>query len=260
MCFERACEIISELRVDNAITDDVATHAIEILSISADAENGVQTLEKLMLFLKHNVEAEKKIWENIIMEIPWELLSDEVIAYLYSNHIADIELAHLPLSDKWLRKYSKYDDEAAINLGIRMYSDGRYSTLAFFEFVSEYRNNSRVLEILLRSSMVDFAKANALMMICDASNDEHIKRLSENARKYVQMSFTMDIGLIEKMYSERQGSDVLLAISQNTNTPESILNELTNLRKTKDASAIRLNAANTLKIKKKLQKEWNGEV
>lgn len=137
MCFERACEITSELRVDNAITDDVATHAIEILSISADAENGVQTLEKLMLFLKHNVEAEKKIWENIIMEIPWELLSDEVIAYLYSNHIA---------------------------------------------------------------------------------------------------------------------------ISQNTNTPESILNELTNLRKTKDASAIRLNAANTLKIKKKLQKEWNGEV
>lgn len=258
MCFEQACETINELRADKAISDDVATHAIEILSISADAENGVQTLEKLMLFLKHNVEAEKKIRENIVMEIPWELLSDEVIAYLYSNHIADIELAHLPLSDKWLRKYSKYDDEAAINLGIRMFSDWRYSALTFFEFVSEYRNNGRVLGILLRSSMADFAKVNALLMICDASNDEYIKGLSENARKYVQVSFTTDIELIEKMYSEQQDPNVLLAISQNANTPEPILNELTNLRKIKDASAIRLNAANTLKIKKKLQKEWNG--
>ena len=165
---------------------------------------------------------------------------------------------HITYWNKWLRKYSKYDDEAAINLGKRMYSDGRYSALTFFEFLSEYRNNSRVLEILLRSSMVDFAKANALMMICDASNDEYIKGLSENVRKYVQISFTTDIELIEKMYSEWHDSNVLMAISQNTNTPESILNELTNLRKTKDASTIRVNAANTLRIKRVLQKRMDG--
>ena len=241
MFFERTCEIIGELKADKAISDDVATHAMEILSWNTDAENSVKTLERFMFFLQH-----------------YEVLSDEVITHLYRNHIADIELAHLPLSDKWLRKYSKYDDEAAINLGKRMYSDGRYSALTFFEFLSEYRNNSRVLEILLRSSMVDFAKANALMMICDASNDEYIKGLSENVRKYVQISFTTDIELIEKMYSEWHDSNVLMAISQNTNTPESILNELTNLRKTKDASTIRVNAANTLRIKRVLQKRMDG--
>ena len=60
------------------------------------------------------------------------------------------------------------------------------------------------------------------------------------------------------MYSEWHDSNVLMAISQNTNTPESILNELTNLRKTKDASTIRVNAANTLKIKRVLQKRMDG--
>lgn len=257
MCFERACEIINELRADNAISDDVATHAMEILSWNTDAEKSVKTLERFMFFLQHHAEDENKIWENIVMEIPYEVLSDEVITHLYRNHIADIELAHLPLSDKWLRKYSKYDDEAAINLGKRMYSDGRYSALTFFEFLSEYRNNGRVLEILLRSSMVDFAKANALMMICDASNDEYIKGLSENVRKYVQISFTTDIELIEKMYSEQQNPNVLLAISQNANTPEPILSELMKIRKMKDASVIRANATNTLKIKKILQKEMD---
>lgn len=258
MFFERTCEIIGELKADKAISDDVATHAMEILSWNTDAENSVKTLERFMFFLQHHAEDENKIWENIVMEIPYEVLSDEVITHLYRNHIADIELAHLPLSDKWLRKYSKYDDEAAINLGKRMYSDGRYSALTFFEFLSEYRNNGRVLEILLRSLMVDFAKANALMMICDASNDEYIKGLSENVRKYVQISFTTDIELIEKMYSEWHDSNVLMAISQNANTPESILNELTNLRKTKDASTIRVNAANTLRIKRVLQKRMEG--
>ena len=60
------------------------------------------------------------------------------------------------------------------------------------------------------------------------------------------------------MYSEWHDSNVLMAISQNTNTPESILNELTNLRKTKDASTIRVNAANTLRIKRVLQKRTEG--
>ena len=60
------------------------------------------------------------------------------------------------------------------------------------------------------------------------------------------------------MYSEWHDSNVLMAISQNTNTPESILNELTNLRKTKDASTIRVNAANTLRIKRVLQKRMDG--
>lgn len=114
-----------------------------------------------------------------------------------------------------------------------------------------------MLEILLHSSMVDFAKANALMMICDASNDEYIKGLSENARKYVQVNFTTDIELIEKMYSEQQNPNVLLAISQNANTPEPILSELMKIRKMKDASVIRANATNTLKIKKILQKEMD---
>ena len=60
------------------------------------------------------------------------------------------------------------------------------------------------------------------------------------------------------MYSEWHDSNGLMAISQNTNTPESILNELTNLRKTKDASTIRVNAANTLRIKRVLQKRMDG--
>ena len=32
MFFERTCEIIGELKADKAISDDVATHAMEILS------------------------------------------------------------------------------------------------------------------------------------------------------------------------------------------------------------------------------------
>ena len=79
-----------------------------------------------------------------------------------------------------------------------------------------------------------------------------------NKRIEYQISFTTDIELIEKMYSEWHDSNVLMAISQNTNTPESILNELTNLRKTKDASTIRVNAANTLRIKRVLQKRMDG--
>lgn len=34
---------------------------------------------------------------------PVRAFSDKVIAHLYNNHIADIELAHLQLSDEWLK-------------------------------------------------------------------------------------------------------------------------------------------------------------
>lgn len=53
MFFERTCEIIGELKADKAISDDVATHAMEVLSWNTDAENSVKTLERFMFFLQH---------------------------------------------------------------------------------------------------------------------------------------------------------------------------------------------------------------
>lgn len=103
MHLKRACIAINELCADGALTKEVAEKVLEILSSIPDFERNVQHIEELMLFLKQHVEIEKEVWESIVLDIPCELFSDKVIAHLYHNHIADIELAHLQLSDEWLK-------------------------------------------------------------------------------------------------------------------------------------------------------------
>lgn len=252
MHLKRACIAINELCADGALTKEVAEKVLEILSSIPDFERNVQHIEELMLFLKQHVEIEKEVWESIVLDIPCELFSDKVIAHLYNNHIADIELAHLQLSDEWLKKYSKYDDEATITLGIRMYSNAQYSSNDFFEYIFKHQNDECMLEILLDNPMTNFAKANVLLNLCGSSNSNRLRTLADEIRKCFLLAFTQDVEMIRRAYLGQHSPYMLMAISQNIITPSEILNELVNVRNIKCASAIRANASTTLKVRKAL--------
>lgn len=127
-------------QLENIIKDDFCLY--EFLDNKEDVNVKSDLIVECQQKLK-GTKIEDEFWSDALRFIDNEYLTDEVINYFFKNNIAIMSLGHLPLKDKFLWCLVDYVEESILTLGIRYFTEDKYSA-------EEFRN------FLLRFSRVDW--------------------------------------------------------------------------------------------------------
>ena len=192
---------------------------------------------------------DEEVWEEILSDsdIPAEKLTDEIVEYLISNNIAVIQLAHLPLSEKWLIKLSEYDTMPLYRLGVKYYTDEAVSEQKFTDFFKEYLVKCPdMIATLLQH--YQSSKKSTLIHLCKKSD---IEQLQECGREYALAEYikkSEDSDEILKVYEENKNNSVILeAIAENRFSGFELLLKLTETKGISGAKKVRISSRETIK-------------
>ena len=195
----------------------------------------------------------RKFWDIILPYIPEKYIDDDIFNFLLKNKISLIELGHMNLDDNKLKKLIPYCEEALYTFIKRCYCDKQYSPEKFTAEIKKYLNDNVAIQ-LLYSVPSDIEKRNILLYFCNNSDvilSENVKDITQKSVEVEILKITTDINKIIQAY-EKNCYIFHIAISGNYNTPDNILEALSDIRDIKFSKKIRENARNTLKIKKML--------
>ena len=188
--------------------------------------------------------------------------TEAVLCELIEKEIALGEIAHLPLPDEVLLKLLQKDSILCAEAGFTLIDNALSNTVSVEKFHDTFvkccRENvcdyifRKMLTILNLDALLCAKFHDAVQTIkqtYDTASDIYGKALQyEN---YLLLLQTADEDLIARLF-QKKNFVYYLAISQNDNSPDCLLSELTELKGMKFAGNIRNNAKQTLARKKGL--------
>lgn len=213
-----------------------------------DGDEIAALLEKAKLLFAHS-DREDDFWNTILLYVPESLLTDELLGYLINNKVALTALGHKKLKEKWLKKLSKHVPEAALTLADE-YSSDHCSPEQFRSFLEENAANADVMLYLLSICRLDEVKRKLAYFYISRYGEPTV---AETARQYTYAWYLSITDRVPDIYEAMKKGDplYLTAISSNLNTPNEILENLSQIKGVKNSSAIRQNSRQTLKWKPK---------
>lgn len=234
--------------ISNIFHDD-----LELLRLHKEDNDCAILIEKIQVIL-HGNKYESDFWEVIFDYIDENLLTDISIKYFIDNDIGLVRLAHLNLSDKWLRRISDKVDEALLTLSKRFYNSKNYSTQQFISLLCEFYKKSYVFSALLLFKSDNEEKNRALLYYLHIYNEDK-QNIHEEILSYI-LSYTDDTNLIRHYYKTNNYM-LLLGICKNFFTPNDILEELSHIKNIRMSKNIRSLSLQTLKNKAIINKDEN---
>lgn len=197
----------------------------------------------------------KEFWDLIISHIHVDSFTDDQINYFYKNEIAVISFCHKELSDKWLKRYIKFDDAPLYTLSIRYYKDNSCSCEQFSLFAQEYILKSKEVYSFLLEYMEISQKWNILIYLGMQYPCEDIQKVANTFSEIFYLSYTAnEEDIINAYLSNKKNGKILLAIAKNICTPIYILEELSCISNVYQSTRIKRTGAETMKIKKAINK------
>lgn len=197
----------------------------------------------------------KEVWDLIIPHIHVNSFTDDQINYFYKNEIAVISFCHKELSDKWLKRYIKFDDAPLYTLSIRYYKDNKYSCEEFSLFAQEYILKSKEVYSFLLEYMEISQKWNILIYLGKQCTCEDIQKIANTFSEIFYLSYTTNEEEIINAYlSNKKNGKILLGIAKNICTPIYILEELSCISNVYQSTIIKRTSAEVMKIKKTIRR------
>lgn len=190
----------------------------------------------------------EEFWCSILDVITVESLSEKTINFLYKHEIAVIRMSHKNLPDKWLVKYSIYDDEPLYKLADRYMKES--DDKSFAEFVVKYALNSESLFAYLAKYVTYSSKWEVLTFLGMQSENCNIRTFAKDCVDIFEIGISVDAEQIRSAYDEhKRDPEWLLSIAANPNTPLDILKDLSGISQIQLAKKIRISANETIKLK-----------
>lgn len=228
---------------DNADLENVMVTAQNCDQITVDA----LLLNNVILAMDHNF-LKEDFWESLIPHLSSGSFDDRSLSYFYQNQLASIPLCHKQLSDKWLIKYSAFDDEPLFTLADR-YRHEDCSKSKFVHFIEAYV----VERINLYEYMVGtypYGEKWKLVIAWGAKScNSAIRKIANDHLACFILSNTHDTEKIKEAYENHKTDGMwLLSIAENPVTPLNILQEMTSVSGIKFAQRIRNISSEMIKL------------
>lgn len=196
-----------------------------------------------------------EFWDLMVSHIHVSSFTDDQINYFYKNEIAVISFCHKELSDKWLKKYMKFDDAPLYTLSIRCYKNSSYSCEQFSLFAQKYILKSKEVYSFLLEYMEISEKWHILIYLGKQDTCEDIQKIANTFSEIFYLSYMANEEEIINAYlSNKKNGRVLLAIAKNIYTPMYILEELSCISNVYQSSIIKRTSTEVMKIKKAINK------
>lgn len=219
----------------------------EITEIIGDGSDDIPAdkMEKLLDINFDNI-LNEDFWELVLDAVSDESLSDRMIRFLYDNDLAVISMCHKHLPDKWLIKYSEFDEEPLYIMADRnLHNDEE----VFMQFIKDHAiYNENVFQYLI-DRLRNSPRWKRMLIFGANCGLENIESISTAELQMFEISISSDVDRIREAYETHlENSKWLLRIAENPNTPADILKELTLIKQISLARQIRLKSSETLKI------------
>ena len=206
-----------------------------------------------LLSEQSEVALDDEFWREFIPIIKTESLSDRAISLLYNSKVANIEMAHKNLPDKWLEKYAIFDNAPIYKLIARYFTEECYSVEQFYIFASKYLLSNTEYYCFALEEYTCSKKWLLLVHFGLISENKEISNIAEKHLEILQIAISKDSNSIVDAYKNNKDEPLmLLAIAGNVFTPKEILLELASIKGIKNASKIREKSLDTFKIVKKI--------
>lgn len=220
----------------------------EIIEEIGEKKDIVIPAEMLETLIDKNVDIiwNEEFWEIILDVVSEKSLSNRTIRFLYDNKFAAIAMCHKQLPDKWLKKYSEYDDEPLFILADRsMQRDDN----TFMKFVKEYAvYNESVFQYII--DVLPYSeKWKKMIFFGSVCGVDRIRFISMEALELFEISLSANVDQIrEVLDAHSNDGKYLLKIAENPNTPIDLLEKLTSVKNVGLAKQIRMKSSETLKF------------
>jgi hypothetical protein len=193
---------------------------------------------------------EDAFWSDTLGYIDNESLTDEVFNYFYKNNVAITALGHLPLKDEFLWRLAEQVEESILTLGVRYYTDDKYSVEEFRNFLLKFTTYDWLWNTLISTNTNNPNKDKVLKKILFSATDfdNYKQKLIEQSIEK-NLKVTKRVNVINKYY-RINNPRYLRGVSQNPITPLSILEELINVKNIKYARDIRQFASENIRKRK----------
>lgn len=220
----------------------------ELLQLNAYQKFGVDGTTLELIYYKFlNTRIESAIWDFLITHLEHSLPIN-IATFLIDRDICILPLGHSSQEISIMWRLAGLIDEAAITLGVWLFTGNNYETELFKQFLDKHGDNYWVMQCLAYREGSSVIKKNLYMEYVSKhkkSNElEQLIYILESEKKALSNNIT--IGEIVQLY--RMGEPkILRALAMNPLTPKEILNELTQISNVKLARVIRENARKNLK-------------
>lgn len=193
---------------------------------------------------------EDELWSDTLGFIDNESLTDEVFNYFYENNVAITALGHLQLKDEFLWLLVDQVEESILTLGIRYFTEDKYSVEEFRKFLLKFTTCDWLWNILISTNINNPDKDKVLKKTLFSSTN-----LDNYKQKLIEQSIERNLKNTERTkiiikYYKINKPRYLRGIAQNPITPLNILEELITIRNIRYAKDIRQFASENIRIGK----------
>ena len=228
---------------DNADLENVIIAAQNCNQITVDS----LLLSNVILAMDHNPQKED-FWESLIPYLSSDSFNDSSLSYFYQNELGSIPLCHKQLPDKWLIKYSTFDDEPLFTLADRYRCDD-CSKSKFVRFIETYVVERINLYEYMVTTYPYGEKWKLLIALGAKSCNFAIRKIANDHLACFMLSNTHDTEKIKEAYENHKADSMwLLSIAENPATPLDILQEMTSVSSIKFAQRIRNISSEMIKL------------
>ncbi len=243
--------IINELQETDEDNMDFILNKMKYLEKTDKKEISPEILHRLIIRLDLNPKREE-LWNCLLSYLIPEKIPNEMIEYFIKNKVAIMQLCHMELQDKWLKKLAVYDDAPIYTLAKRIFLSDNYSDLDFVDFYQQYLDNKSDVSSYLLDSFEDATKRNLLIYLCFQNDEFENKEKLEWYSIAEQLKNMTDEGQITEMYEKYQDVAVILcSIAGNLFTSKDILLKLSKVKGINGANEIRKSSNKSLRLKNK---------
>ena len=242
--------IVNELLETDGSNEDFILNKMESLENTDKKEILPEVFYQLIIRLDSHPKREE-IWNWLFSYLMLEKIPNEMMEYFIKNKIAIMQLCHMELQDKWLKKLAVYDDAPIYTLAKRIFLGNNYSDLDFVDFYQQYLDDKGDISIYLLDTFEDAKKRNLLLYLCLQNDKFEYQTKLEWYSIAEQLKNMTNEEQITEMYKKYQDvAVILLSIAGNLFASDEILLELSTLKGLKGANEIRKRSIKVLRLKK----------
>lgn len=195
----------------------------------------------------------EEFWSSVLGVITAESLSEKTINFLYKHEISVISMCHKNLPEKWMIKYSEFDDEPLYKLADRYMQES--DDESFAKYVMKYAVNSEPIYEYLAKYVPYSSKWKTLIYLGMHCENYKIRIFAKDCFDIFQIGISVDAEQIRSAFEEhKEDPEWLLSIATNPNTPSDILKDLSSISQIRLAKKIRIAANETINLKQTLLK------
>lgn len=204
-------------------------------------------LKKLIKCWKDNIDYDI-YFEDLINYIDMESFSDTIVDFMIKENVGIEKISHMPFEKKKLSKLACVNEDAAMRLFERLYTDSIYSAEELQEyFIRNYSDN--IYEYLCILNSNSCKKETVIDYIAyEYSARQSVKTMVIKRAKARSLKYEMDNNILRNYIAENEYI-YDLAIAQNIFASEQILRKLMEIKGLKYCKEIKKRAKETLERK-----------